>query len=117
MRSTSSPVPTGTVDFTSDGVDIGNVAVDKTGTATFAISTLAIGQHTIVATYQGTSAAVSVLEGTVTVTGGPGAATAPVAVTAGQAVIAARDEQPVTISLSDLAAGHPNHRLQRHAGR
>jgi hypothetical protein len=28
--------------------------------------------------------------------------------TAGQAVIAARDERPVTISLSDLAAGHPN---------
>jgi hypothetical protein len=29
--------------------------------------------------------------------------------TAGQAVIAARDEQPVTISLPDLAAGHPDH--------
>jgi hypothetical protein len=29
--------------------------------------------------------------------------------TSGQAVIAARDEQPVTISLPDLAAGYPNH--------
>jgi len=59
--------PTGTVSFTSDGADIGSGTLDKTGTATLAISTLAIGQHTIVATYQGdadnsTSVSASLIE-------------------------------------------------------
>jgi len=45
--------PTGTVKFTSDNNDIGDITLDKTGTATLTISSLAIGQHTIVATYLG----------------------------------------------------------------
>ncbi len=46
-------VPTGNVVFTSDGATLGTVSVDGFGIATWTTSTLAIGQHAVVAAYQG----------------------------------------------------------------
>ncbi len=46
-------VPTGTVVFKSDGATLGTVALDGFGIATWTTSTLTIGQHALVAAYQG----------------------------------------------------------------
>ncbi|MBI3409508.1 MAG: Ig-like domain repeat protein [Planctomycetes bacterium] len=49
-------VPTGTVTFKEGAVTLAsNVAVDGTGHATFTISTLSVGNHTITATFTGTT--------------------------------------------------------------
>ena len=45
--------PSGTVSFSADGVSIGSVTLDATGTATFAYSGLVTGTHTLVASYGG----------------------------------------------------------------
>ncbi|SNT34982.1 Ig-like domain (group 3) [Granulicella rosea] len=46
-------VPTGNVIFTDGATVLATIAVDGTGTATYATSTLAIGSHTLTAKYQG----------------------------------------------------------------
>ena len=46
-------VPTGTVVFTEGATTLGTGTMDGTGTASFAISTLAVGSHTITASYSG----------------------------------------------------------------
>ena len=48
---------TGTVTFNIDGAALSTVPLTHQSTASFAISTLAIGSHTVVATYSGTAAA------------------------------------------------------------
>src|SRR5262249_14533667 len=49
-------VPTGTVTFTEGAVTLAsNVAVDAAGHAAFTISTLSVGNHTITATFTGTT--------------------------------------------------------------
>lgn len=45
--------PTGTVIFTIDGTNFGSVAIDASGDATFIIDSLAVGSHTVTATYSG----------------------------------------------------------------
>jgi hypothetical protein len=44
-------VPTGTVQFSVDGTAVGGAVTLSSGTASFAISTLAVGLHTITAVY------------------------------------------------------------------
>ena len=47
-------VPTGTVQFRIDGVNVGGpAAVNANGQAAFATSTIAVGRHTITAVYSG----------------------------------------------------------------
>ncbi|MDH2428060.1 ice-binding family protein [Sphaerisporangium sp. TRM90804] len=53
VTAASGAVPTGSVQFTSDGVVIGVVPVDGTGTAELTVSNLPVGPHQIVATYLG----------------------------------------------------------------
>lgn len=47
----STIVPSGSVQFFSDGVSIGTVALDATGVATLNVSTLSVGTHDITATF------------------------------------------------------------------
>ena len=50
----SGPVPTGTVQFSINGTNVGApVTLDATGVATFATSTLVVGSYTVLATYNG----------------------------------------------------------------
>lgn len=66
VRAGGSPVTAGTVQFSSDGTDIGGpVALNGSGNATFATSTLTEGTHLIRATYGGASG-FSTSNGTVT---------------------------------------------------
>ena len=51
--SSSAGTPTGTVNFTADGSDIGSGALDGSGAATLSVSSLTAGPHTIVANYAG----------------------------------------------------------------
>jgi len=46
-------IPTGSIIFADNGTTLGSVAVDPTGAASFASTTLAVGSHTITATYAG----------------------------------------------------------------
>jgi len=60
-------VPTGTVTFYDGGVPIATVAVGSTGKAAIPLASLAVGTHTITATYDGSprsnqSAADSILQ-------------------------------------------------------
>jgi hypothetical protein len=52
----SGATPTGTVDFTQDGNDLGTIALQSNGTAALTTSTLPIGTDHITATYSGDSA-------------------------------------------------------------
>jgi len=45
--------PTGSVVFSVDGANVNTTAVDATGTASFADSALAVGNHTVAAAYSG----------------------------------------------------------------
>ena len=45
--------PTGTVTFLDNGTTLATVAVDGSGTATLTTSALAVGSHSITATYSG----------------------------------------------------------------
>ncbi len=45
--------PTGTVNFTADGADIGSGTLDGSGTATLSVSSLTTGTHAIAANYGG----------------------------------------------------------------
>ena len=49
----SKAVPTGSVAFADNGTTLANVALDPSGSATFTISSLSAGTHTITATYSG----------------------------------------------------------------
>lgn len=51
----SVPDPTGTVTFSIDDVDVGTVPFDGFGAATYTTSQLAVGSHTVKATYNGDS--------------------------------------------------------------
>ena len=53
LAAVGSVVPTGTVTFSDGANALGASPVDATGTATFQISTLTVGTHTITATYAG----------------------------------------------------------------
>jgi hypothetical protein len=53
LTGVGSVIPTGSVVFSDGGNALGTVAVDATGTATFQISTLAVGTHGIIASYAG----------------------------------------------------------------
>ena len=48
---TGTTQPTGTVQFSVDGANVGSPVTLANGTASFAISTLAVGAHTVLATY------------------------------------------------------------------
>lgn len=48
-----SPTPTGSVVFRDNGVPLATVSLSGTGLATFSSSSLAVGDHTITATYSG----------------------------------------------------------------
>lgn len=48
-------IPTGTVVFTIDGVPQAPITLDATGTATFTTSSLAVGSHSVVADYSGST--------------------------------------------------------------
>jgi hypothetical protein len=48
-----SAIPTGTVVFSDGGTTLGPVPLDATGAASFNISTLSVGTHTITASYNG----------------------------------------------------------------
>jgi hypothetical protein len=50
---TGSQVPTGTVSFAIDGKPAGTGIVSSAGTATFSTSSLAVGTHAVVASYEG----------------------------------------------------------------
>jgi cyclophilin family peptidyl-prolyl cis-trans isomerase len=52
-NSPSSATPTGTVTFDSDGASLGTGTLDSTGTATFTLTNLTQGVHSITAIYQG----------------------------------------------------------------
>ena len=47
------PTPTGTVTFTSDGTSLGTVNVGSDGTASIPAPGLAVGNHTVIASYNG----------------------------------------------------------------
>ena len=49
-------VPTGTVDFTQDGNDLGDITLNGTGVATFGTASLPAGQDPITASYSGDDA-------------------------------------------------------------
>ena len=54
VTSTFAGIPTGTVQFSIDGVNVGTpVTLDASGVATYATSTLIAGSHPVVATYNG----------------------------------------------------------------
>ena len=49
----TSPVPTGTVTFISDGVPIGTAPLQSDGSAAFSLNSLSVGSHQLSATYSG----------------------------------------------------------------
>ena len=53
IASSAGTAPTGTVQFSVDGVIIGSASVDGGGTASVSTSTVSVGSHLLVATYSG----------------------------------------------------------------
>ena len=53
ITSTSNGTPTGDIQFTDNGNPLGQAALDANGVATYTTSSLAVGNHLIVATYPG----------------------------------------------------------------
>ncbi len=70
-----SGVPSGTVSFIVDGAVAAHAALDNTGHAEYSTSSLAVGPHTVVASYQGDPTTYSASTGalTETITGGQAA--------------------------------------------
>lgn len=66
VSATSGGTPSGLVTFVDDQVPVSRVALDGTGTATFATSTMPAGTHAIYATYLGDSTFLSAASPTVT---------------------------------------------------
>lgn len=69
LTATMSPTSaTGTVEFFDGSTEIGTGTVSSSGVATFSTSALAVGSHTLTATYEGDSSDASSTSGAVTVT-------------------------------------------------
>lgn len=115
LTATPPPVPTGVVTFSDGGLVLGSAAVTTVGSATtasFSISTLSAGSHSITAIYSGdanfgttTSAALTqVINPSLPVITSPATATA----TVGQGFsyqITANGSQPITYTLGGLPTG------------
>ena len=55
ITSSAGAIPTGTIAITDGGSSIGNATLDGTGHATFSVTTLTAGSHSLVFTYSGDS--------------------------------------------------------------
>jgi len=99
----TSTVPTGSVIFSVDGVTAATVALSGTGSATYSASTLAVGTHTILANYGGSSS-FSASSGTLTETISQAQASAPAF---SPAVGSYSTSQ--TVTLSDATSGATIH--------
>jgi len=119
VSSSGTPAPTGSVNFLDDGNKIGSAPfTGNTGVATFTISTLAVGPHSLTATYAGDSNVGPGASNTQTLTVNPAATSTTVSATpspgiAGKAITfsatvsALQGSGTITGSVSFTANGQP----------
>jgi hypothetical protein len=108
-------LPTGTVQFQIDGVAVGApVTLDATGRARFSTSTLAEGEHAVVASFTGNVNYDPSTSPTLTQTVGSTTATGPAAPTNLRATLLARPTR-VSLTWRDNATNEVNFALERSA--
>jgi len=103
---TGTGIPTGNVVFSVDGVSTATVALGGTGEAAYSTSSLAAGQHTILASYAGSSAYTASSQSlTETITAPPIASVSPTTLTyAALLVKSTSSAQAVTLSNTGSSA-------------